>query len=113
MRPRPSLSRLKGLRLRGLVRISAMLSLDETFSMEIFPLGHFHEGNGVRFLYVWCESVGRDFLLRSMEPLLSQRTETYSTSVVEMARAVCFLENHDVRQHPMNVKIPLVLLRLT
>ncbi|GJX55769.1 hypothetical protein Tco_0285666 [Tanacetum coccineum] len=32
---RPSLRRLKGPRLRGLVRISAMLSLKETFSIEI------------------------------------------------------------------------------
>ncbi|GKE38435.1 hypothetical protein Tco_1461840 [Tanacetum coccineum] len=31
MRPRPSLRRLKDSRLRGLVRISVMLSLKETF----------------------------------------------------------------------------------
>ncbi|GJT50304.1 hypothetical protein Tco_0976461 [Tanacetum coccineum] len=37
MRPRPSLRRLKDSRLRGLVRISATLSSEETFSMEIFP----------------------------------------------------------------------------
>nr|GEV08557.1 hypothetical protein [Tanacetum cinerariifolium] len=28
-------------------------------------------------------------------------TDTYSASVVEMASAFCFLENQDVRQHPM------------
>ncbi|GKA75889.1 hypothetical protein Tco_0782267, partial [Tanacetum coccineum] len=39
--------------------------------------------------------------------------ETYLASVVEIARAVCFLENHDVRQHLINVHIPLVLLRST
>ncbi|GJS00131.1 hypothetical protein Tco_0316639 [Tanacetum coccineum] len=38
-------------------------------------------------------------------------TDTYSASVVEMASAVCFLENQDVRQHPMKVQTPLVLLR--
>ncbi|GJZ05366.1 reverse transcriptase domain-containing protein [Tanacetum coccineum] len=32
---------------------------------------------------------------------------TYSALVVEIARAVCFFENHDVRQHPTNVQIPL------
>ncbi|GJV26967.1 hypothetical protein Tco_1383415 [Tanacetum coccineum] len=30
-----------------------------------------------------------------------------------MARAICFLENHDVGQHPINVYIPLVLLGST
>nr|GEX13567.1 hypothetical protein [Tanacetum cinerariifolium]GEX22947.1 hypothetical protein [Tanacetum cinerariifolium] len=44
-----------------------------------------------------------------MAPLLSQRT----ASVVDMAKAVCFLENHDVRQHPMKVHTSLVLLRST
>ncbi|GJW86924.1 hypothetical protein Tco_0162264 [Tanacetum coccineum] len=37
MRPRPSLRRIKGSRLRGLVRISAMFSSEETFSIEMFP----------------------------------------------------------------------------
>ncbi|GKB38423.1 hypothetical protein Tco_0883365 [Tanacetum coccineum] len=43
------------------------------------------------------------FLLKSIAPLLSQRTETYSASVVEIAKAVCFFENHDVRQQPTKV----------
>ncbi|GKE33830.1 hypothetical protein Tco_1453152, partial [Tanacetum coccineum] len=33
--------------------------------------------------------------------------DTYSASVVEMASAVCFLENQDVRQQPMKVQTPL------
>ncbi|GJT13102.1 hypothetical protein Tco_0860144 [Tanacetum coccineum] len=37
MRPRPSLRRLKGSILRGLVRISTMLSLEETFLIKMFP----------------------------------------------------------------------------
>ncbi|GJR53013.1 hypothetical protein Tco_1403534 [Tanacetum coccineum] len=37
MRLRPSLRRLKGSRLRGLVKISAMLYSEETFSIEMFP----------------------------------------------------------------------------
>ncbi|GKA26891.1 hypothetical protein Tco_0713059 [Tanacetum coccineum] len=37
MRRSPSLRRFKGSRLRGLVRISAMLSSEETFLMEMFP----------------------------------------------------------------------------
>ncbi|GJV09935.1 hypothetical protein Tco_1351476 [Tanacetum coccineum] len=39
--------------------------------------------------------------------------DTYSALVVEMARAICFLENKDVRQQPMKVETPLVLLRST
>ncbi|GKD75655.1 hypothetical protein Tco_1333937 [Tanacetum coccineum] len=37
MRLRPSLRRLKGSLLRGLVKISAMMSSEETFSIEMFP----------------------------------------------------------------------------
>nr|GEX51303.1 hypothetical protein [Tanacetum cinerariifolium] len=44
------------------------------------------ENNGV-----WMRKWRIGFLLRSMAPLLSQRT----ASVVEMAKAVCFLENRD------------------
>nr|GEX67866.1 hypothetical protein [Tanacetum cinerariifolium] len=47
------------------------------------------------------------------ETFIVQRTELYSAFVVEMAKAVCFFENHDVRQHLMNVHTPLVLLRST
>ncbi|GJS32710.1 hypothetical protein Tco_0531092 [Tanacetum coccineum] len=39
--------------------------------------------------------------------------DMYSASVVEITRAACFLENHDMRQHPMNMHILLVLLRST
>ncbi|GJZ20553.1 hypothetical protein Tco_0557143 [Tanacetum coccineum] len=39
--------------------------------------------------------------------------DTYSTSAVEMARAVFFLENHEVKKLPMNVHTSLVLLRST
>nr|GEU39992.1 hypothetical protein [Tanacetum cinerariifolium] len=39
--------------------------------------------------------------------------DTYSASMVEMAKAVCFLVNHEVRKHPINVHTPLVLLRST
>ena len=35
--PNPNLRRLKGSRLRGFVRMSAMLSSKETFSIEMFP----------------------------------------------------------------------------
>ena len=35
--PNPNLRRLKGSRLRGFVRMSAMLSSEETFSIEMFP----------------------------------------------------------------------------
>ncbi|GJU37690.1 hypothetical protein Tco_1186044 [Tanacetum coccineum] len=50
-----------------------------------------------------CESEEWD-----MAPLLSQRTaflvDTYSASVVEIAKAVCFLDIHEVRQQPMKVR---------
>ncbi|GKA22476.1 hypothetical protein Tco_0708438 [Tanacetum coccineum] len=69
-----------------------------------------HEGSDDRLLYVWYENGER--LLRAMAPLLSKRT-TYSALMVEMDNAVYFLENHDVRQHPMNVHTPLMLLRST
>ncbi|GJV66959.1 hypothetical protein Tco_1482468 [Tanacetum coccineum] len=39
--------------------------------------------------------------------------DTYSASVVEMASAVCFLENQDIRQQPKKVQTQLVLLRST
>ncbi|GKA05538.1 integrase, catalytic region, zinc finger, CCHC-type containing protein [Tanacetum coccineum] len=99
------LRRLKGSRLRGLVRISAMLSSEETFSIEMFPFEHCHEGSDDGF---------NMFGMR-VENACWQAfpAKTYSASVVEMARAVCFLENHDVRQHPMNVHTSLVILRST
>ena len=34
-------------------------------------------------------------------------------SVVEIARDVCFLENHEVRQCPTKVQVPLVLFLST
>ncbi|GKE04926.1 hypothetical protein Tco_1396944, partial [Tanacetum coccineum] len=37
----------------------------------------------------------------------------YFASMKEMASAVCFLENQDVRQQPMKGQTPLVLLRST
>nr|GEX45325.1 hypothetical protein [Tanacetum cinerariifolium] len=70
--------------------------------LRCFPFGHCHEGSDDGFQYVWYENGERVFCL-----------ETYSASVVEIARAVCFLENHDGRQHHMNVHTPLVLLRST
>ncbi|GKE41860.1 hypothetical protein Tco_1469144 [Tanacetum coccineum] len=139
MRSRPRLSRLKGSRLRGLVMISAMLSSDETFSMEMFPFWTLSRRKWCRISICLVRECRTRFLLRLMEPLLSQRTgissrfmsystracfihkaywqailaETYSALMVEMARAICFLENHDVRQHRMNVHTLLVLLRST
>ncbi|GJY05126.1 hypothetical protein Tco_0371066 [Tanacetum coccineum] len=106
MRPRPNIRRLNGSILRGLVRIAAMLSSEETFSIEMFPFWTLSRGSDVGFLYVWYEN-------RERGSYLAFSAETYSASVVEMARAVCFLENHDVRQHLMNVHTPLVLLRST
>ncbi|GJR28136.1 hypothetical protein Tco_1104368 [Tanacetum coccineum] len=123
MSPRPSLSRLKDSCLRGLVRISSMLSSEETFSMEIFPFWTLSRRKRCQISICFVREYRMAFLLRSMAPLLSQRTgmssrfmskstrscfihkacwqvfsaETYSASVVEIARAVCFLENHDVR----------------
>nr|GEW29893.1 hypothetical protein [Tanacetum cinerariifolium] len=88
----------------GLVKMSAMLSSKATFSIEIFPFGHCHEGNGDEFLYVCYESEERDFYLGQL--LLCCRkewaywhafpVETYSALVVEMTKAVCFLENHEI-----------------
>nr|GEV33749.1 receptor-like protein EIX2 [Tanacetum cinerariifolium] len=91
-------------------------------------------GGGVK-----TSSKGSRFLLRSIAHLLSHSTgmslslmskstracfmhnacwhtlptDTYYASVVEMASAVCLLENHDVRKHPMKVQTPLVLIQST
>ncbi|GJY12189.1 hypothetical protein Tco_0381498 [Tanacetum coccineum] len=74
MRLRPSLSRLKGSRLRGLVRISAMLSLEVTFSMEIFPFWTLSRRKWCQISICLVRECRMGFLLRSMTPLLSQRT---------------------------------------
>nr|GEX88988.1 protein kinase-like domain, phloem protein 2-like protein [Tanacetum cinerariifolium] len=108
MSPRPSLSRLKGSRLRVLVRISAMLSSEETFSTEIFPFWTLSRRKWCRISICLVRECRTGFLLRSMAPLLSQRTaKTYSASMVEMAREVCLLENHDSAWTMVSTPVPL------
>ncbi|GJV26517.1 hypothetical protein Tco_1379212 [Tanacetum coccineum] len=74
----------------------------------------------VSFLDIVTKKVMSDFYMFGMRMKNGVFTkvdafpaETYSVSMVEMAKAVCFLENHDARQHPMNVHTSLVLLQST
>nr|GEU52402.1 hypothetical protein [Tanacetum cinerariifolium] len=101
MRPRPSLSKLKGSSLRGLIRISAMLSSKEIFSMDIFPFWTLSRRK-------WCW-ISICLVRECRTGFFTLVNDTYSDSVVDMVRAVCFLENYDARQHPMDVKTTLVL----
>nr|GEU80936.1 hypothetical protein [Tanacetum cinerariifolium] len=55
-------------------------------------------GSDDGFLYVWCKNREHGSYLACWHAFLG---DTYSASVVDMANAVCFLEKHDVRKHPM------------
>ncbi|GKD88655.1 hypothetical protein Tco_1364162 [Tanacetum coccineum] len=79
--------------------------------LRCFLFVHCHEGNGDGFLYVLCENEERGFCLDQWHLYCHKERVYRLASVVEMAKAVCFLENHDVRQHLMNVHTPLVLFR--
>ena len=139
MSPKPSLRMLKGSRLRGLVKMSAMLSSEETFSIEIFPFLNvvtkemmtdfnmfgtsmlnwiFAKINGSFVITKNGDVVKLNFVVdksllhpKSLLTCLSGRNVL--SFVVEIARAVCFLENHEVRQCPTKVQIPLVLFLST
>ena len=62
---------------------------------------------------VELNSVVDKSLLHPKSLLTCFSADTYSASVVEIARAVYFLENHEVRQCPTKVQIPLVLFLST
>ncbi|GKB38663.1 hypothetical protein Tco_0883605, partial [Tanacetum coccineum] len=70
----PSLSKLKGSRLSGLVRISAMLSSEETFSIEMFPFCTLSWRKWCWISICLARECRTGFLLTSIAPLLSHRT---------------------------------------
>ncbi|GJZ82645.1 hypothetical protein Tco_0647818 [Tanacetum coccineum] len=77
------------LKQHGLTLILAVLFKLVLFSLGIVRENHENESTRACFIHKACWQAFPG--------------ETYSASVIEIAKAVCFFENHDVRQQPTKV----------